>query len=176
MKMGTLTFEPVAMRMDLVAASLRVLLQVQDITADLFVAEIDPELADTAAFCDHYGISLDISANCIVVEARRAERTWYAACLVLATDMADVNNVVRKHLDARKISFAPIEKAMELTGMEYGGITPVGLPADWPILVDEAVMKQDTVIIGSGIRGSKLAVRTAAFRNLPNVEILNIAK
>jgi prolyl-tRNA editing enzyme YbaK/EbsC (Cys-tRNA(Pro) deacylase) len=87
-----------------------------------------------------------------------------------------VNNVVRKHLDARKISFAPIEKAMELTGMEYGGITPVGLPADWPILVDEAVMKQDTVIIGSGIRGSKLAVRTAAFRNLPNVEILNIAK
>ncbi len=126
----------------------------------LWVSEIDPNLADTAAFCEHYDIGLDISANCVVVEAKRADRVWHAACMVLATTRADVNGIVRKHLDARKISFASMDTAVSLTGMEYGGITPVGLPADWPILVDRDVVDQQQVIIGSGVRGSKLLVST----------------
>ena len=141
----------------------------------LWVSPIDPDMADTAAFCEHYDIGLDISANCVVVEARRADRTWYAACVLLATTRADVNGIVRKRLGARKISFASMDTAVALTAMEYGGITPVGLPADWPLLVDESVVVQDRVIIGSGIRGSKLLVATELLASLPNAEVLGIA-
>jgi prolyl-tRNA editing enzyme YbaK/EbsC (Cys-tRNA(Pro) deacylase) len=142
----------------------------------LWVTEIDADLADTTAFCEHYDIGLDISANCVVVEARRADRTWYAACLVLATTRADVNGVVRKHLGARKISFAPMDTAVSLTGMEYGGITPVGLPADWPVLVDLNVMDQERVIIGSGIRSSKLLAATEVLASLPGAEVMALTK
>jgi prolyl-tRNA editing enzyme YbaK/EbsC (Cys-tRNA(Pro) deacylase) len=170
-ELGKLTFVPASEAPELVAKPVRPHLQ-----SGLWVSEIDPELADTAAFCEYYDIGLDISANCVVVEARRGERTWHAACVVLATTRADVNGVVRKHLGARKISFAPMETAVSLTGMEYGGITPVGLPADWPILVDENVIGQDRVIVGSGVRGSKLLADTAALESLPGAEVMPLTK
>ena len=102
--------------------------------SDIGVAEIDPELADTAAFCEQYGVAPSESANCVVVAGRRDGVTRLAACMVLATTRADVNGLVKRELDVRKASFAPMETAVELTGMEYGGITPIGLPADWPHL------------------------------------------
>ena len=170
MELGKLTFVPASEATELVAEPVRPHLQ-----NGLWVSAIDPELADTAAFCEHYDIGLDISANCVVVEARRAERTWHAACVVLATTRADVNGVVRKHLGARKISFASMDTAVSLTGMEYGGITPVGLPADWPILIDENVVDQARVVVGSGVRGSKLLVDTEVLASLPNAEVLAIA-
>jgi prolyl-tRNA editing enzyme YbaK/EbsC (Cys-tRNA(Pro) deacylase) len=170
-EIGKLTFIPAADAPELVAEPVRGYLQYDG----LWVSAIDPELADTAAFCEHYNIGLDISANCVVVEAKRAERVWHAACIVLATTRADVNGVVRKHLGARKISFASMDTAVSLTDMEYGGITPVGLPADWPILVDTNVVDQQRVIIGSGIRGSKLLAATEVLASLPNAEVLDIA-
>lgn len=136
----------------------------------------DPDLADTAAFCEQYDVGMDISANCVVVEAKRAERVWYAACLVLATTRADVNGIVRKHLGARKISFAPMDTAVSITGMEYGGITPIGLPADWPILIDLSVIDRQRVIIGSGIRGSKILAEPGVLAALPTAEVLRITK
>ncbi|MFI7639578.1 YbaK/EbsC family protein [Nonomuraea sp. NPDC049400] len=139
------------------------------------VAEIDPELADTAAFCERYGVTLDESANCVVVAAKRGGETRYAACMVLATMRVDVNGVVRRHLDARKASFAPMADAVELTGMEYGGITPLGLPGDWPILVDTRVAEHPRVVIGSGVRRSKLAVSGAALAGLKHAEVLPLA-
>lgn len=171
MEVGTLSFVPAGGAPELVAAPVR-----SHLRDGLWVSEIDPGLADTAAFCEHYDIGLDISANCVVVEARRADRTWYAACVVLATTRADVNGVVRKHLGARKISFASMDSAVSLTGMEYGGITPVGLPEDWPILVDVDVIGQQRVIIGSGIRGSKLLAATEVLAALPNAEVLPMTK
>ncbi|MFC4909913.1 YbaK/EbsC family protein [Actinomadura gamaensis] len=140
------------------------------------VAEIDPELADTAAFCERYGVPLEISANCVVVAAKRGGEVSYAACMVLATDRADVNGVVRKHLGARKASFAPMAEATSLTGMEYGGITPVGLPADWPILVDAAVAEAAEVVIGGGVRGSKLLVPGKSLAALPGAEVIPLAQ
>ncbi len=125
---------------------------------DVQVAEIDPELADTAAFCARYGISLDESANCVVVAGRRGAETKLAACVVLATTRADVNGVVRRRLGARKASFVPMDDAVRLTGMEYGGITPIGLPEGWPVLVDERVSGTPWVVIGSGVRHSKIAI------------------
>ncbi|MGN6246616.1 MAG: YbaK/EbsC family protein [Motilibacteraceae bacterium] len=143
------------------------------LAAQVAVAPIDAELADTAAFCAAYDVGLEVSANCLVVQAKRGERTWYAACLVLATTRADVNGLVRKHLDARKASFAPMDLAVELTGMEYGGITPVGLPADWPVLVDAAVAAAGPVVVGSGLRRSKLVLPGAALAALPSAAVLD---
>jgi prolyl-tRNA editing enzyme YbaK/EbsC (Cys-tRNA(Pro) deacylase) len=136
----------------------------------VLVADIDPELADTAAFCARYGVTMTESANCVIVAGRRGDVVRYAACLVLATTRADVNGLVRRRLDARKASFAPMDDAVALSGMEFGGITPVGLPADWPILVDAAVVAAGTVVIGSGLRRSKLALDGASLLDLPNAE------
>jgi prolyl-tRNA editing enzyme YbaK/EbsC (Cys-tRNA(Pro) deacylase) len=171
MDVGKLTFVPASEAPDLVAEPVRPHLQ-----DGLWVSAIDPGLADTAAFCENYDIGLDISANCVVVEARRADRAWFAACIVLATTRADINGIVRKHLNARKISFAPVDSAVSLTGMEYGGITPVGLPEDWAVLVDTNVIDQERVIIGSGIRGSKILAATGVLASLPNAEVLAITK
>ncbi len=172
-KIGTLDWLPTADHSDLLAAPVTAALAAIEVTA--WVAAIDPELADTAAFCEAYDVPLEVSANCVVVSGRRAETERTAACLVLATDRADVNKVVRKHLDVRKISFAPMDDAVSRTGMEYGGITPIGLPAEWPIMVDRAVTEQAWIVIGSGIRGSKIAITGGDARRLPGVEVIDLA-
>lgn len=138
---------------------------------DVEVAPIDPDLADTAAFCTAYSWPLEASANCVVVAARRGERTTLVACVVLATTRADVNGFVRRRVDARKASFAAMEDAVRASSMEYGGITPVGLPADWPLLVDAAVLEVDRVVVGSGIRGSKLVLPSSRLAELPGAEV-----
>jgi len=139
------------------------------------VARIDPELADTAAFCGAYGVGLEASANCVVVAGRRGETETLAAVLVLATDRADINKTVRKELDVRKLSFASMADAVRETGMEYGGITPVGLPPAWPILVDAKVAATPWVVVGSGVRGGKLAIPGAAVAHLPHALTLPLA-
>jgi prolyl-tRNA editing enzyme YbaK/EbsC (Cys-tRNA(Pro) deacylase) len=139
---------------------------------DALVAPIDPDLADTAAFCEAYAVSLGQSANCVVVAAKRGGETRYAACVALATTRVDVNGFVRRHLDARKVSFAPMDTAVELTAMEYGGITPFGLPADWPVLVDAAVTAVPLVVVGSGVRGSKLVVPGTSLAAIPTAQVL----
>jgi prolyl-tRNA editing enzyme YbaK/EbsC (Cys-tRNA(Pro) deacylase) len=168
--LGTLTWWPAVDRLDLLAAPVAAA-----VAGSMFVAEIDPSLADTAAFCAAYEVGLDASANCVVVTGRRGDTTTTAACLVLASDRADVNKTVRKHLDVRKISFAPMADAVRETGMEYGGITPVGLPTDWPVLVDAAVVRQPWLVIGSGLRSSKVAVSGADLAGLPGVTVLELA-
>ncbi|MEV0698848.1 YbaK/EbsC family protein [Saccharopolyspora sp. NPDC050389] len=134
--------------------------------------EIDPDLADTAAFCEQYGSPLELSANCVVVAGKRAGEVRYAACVVLATTRADVNGVVKRRLDVRKASFASMDDAVRLSGMEYGGITPFGLPADWPILVDSEVAKASAVVVGSGVRRSKIITPGEVLAQLPGAEVL----
>jgi prolyl-tRNA editing enzyme YbaK/EbsC (Cys-tRNA(Pro) deacylase) len=140
---------------------------------DWFVTSIDPDLADTAAFCEAYDVPLDVSANCVVVAGRRGDVTRMAACVVLATTRADVNGVVRKLLDARKASFAAMDVATSQTGMEFGGITPVGLPRGWPIYVDPRVVVVERAVIGSGLRRSKLLLPGAAIGALPGAEVVD---
>lgn len=175
MKFGNLDFEPVQNHLGLVAGPVRDYVQNSALT-DVLVSEIDPTLADTAAFCERYNVGLDVSANCVIVEAKRADRTWYAACMILGASRVDVNGAVRRYLEARKISFAPMDTAVTLTRMEYGGINPVGLPSEWLILVDEAVAKSEFVIIGSGLRKSKLLVKGSFLGTLPNAVVIDIAK
>lgn len=141
--------------------------------AQVYVAPIDPALADTAAFCERYGVGLAESANCVVVSGRRADVTKLAACVVLATTRADVNSLVRRHLDVRKISFAPMDVAVSASGMEYGGITAIGLPLEWPVLVDRAVTEAGPVVVGSGLRRSKVVLPGSLLANLGNAEVFD---
>jgi prolyl-tRNA editing enzyme YbaK/EbsC (Cys-tRNA(Pro) deacylase) len=135
--------------------------------------DTNPEWADTATFVEHYGKELlDRSANCVVVAGRRGGETTLAACLVLSTTRVDVNGAVRRQLGARKASFAPMDTATGESGMEYGGITPVGLPDGWPVLVDSAVVELPYVLVGSGRRRGKLLVPGKAFAELPNAVVL----
>jgi prolyl-tRNA editing enzyme YbaK/EbsC (Cys-tRNA(Pro) deacylase) len=170
---GTLDWQPALDHSELLAQPVRE--AIADLGLDCFVAPIDPSRADTAIFCAAYDVPLEVSANCVVVAGRRAEVSMMAACLVRATDRADVNRVIRKRLEVRKISFAGMEEAVRQTSMEYGGITPIGLPSTWPILVDEVVAALDMIVIGSGIRRSKIALPGESAANLPNAEILALA-
>jgi len=172
--LGTLVAVPALDRPDLLADPVAAALKALDPAdaARVGVAQIDPDLADTAAFCAAYGSPVDGSANCVVVAGRRGEAVSYAACLVLASTRADVNGLVRKRIGARKASFAPMDDAVALSAMEYGGITPIGLPEDWPVLVDAAVAAAPAVVIGSGIRGSKLALPGELAARLPGAEVV----
>ena len=170
--LGRLDLAPALDRPDLLAAPVLAALRVWPRAAEVQVAVIDPELADTEAFCAAYGVELAASANCVVVAGRRGDEVRRAACLVLATTRADVNGAVRRRLDARKASFAPLEQTVADTGMEYGGITPVGLPAGWPVLVDAAVLEAPQVVVGSGLRRSKLVLPGAAAAALVGAEVL----
>ncbi len=171
-KLGTLQIIPAAEHQELMAVPVFEALMKLSHNELVGVTEIDPSLSDTAAFCEHYLIGMQLAANCVVLEAKRADRNWFAACVILGSTRADVNGLARKTLDARRVSFAPMDQAVTLTGMEYGAITPVGLPDNWSILIDKAVSDSNYVIIGSGIRKSKLAVPGSFLASLPNVTVL----
>jgi prolyl-tRNA editing enzyme YbaK/EbsC (Cys-tRNA(Pro) deacylase) len=139
----------------------------------LLYVDTDPEKADTAAFIEHYGADLkQTSANCVVVVAKRGGDRTLAACVVLSRTRVDVNGAVRRQLGARKASFASQETVVAETGMEYGGITPVGLPAGWPVLIDSAVTELPWTLIGSGRRRGKLIVPGEALAELPGAVVL----
>lgn len=165
---GTLDVVPALDRPDLLASPTRRALESAALEA--LVAEIDPSLADTEQLCAHYGVPLAASANAVVVRGTRAGVDRHVVCMVLATHRLDVNGVIRRRLDARKASFAPMDFAVEASGMEYGGINPIGVPDEWPIWVDGAVANQEWVCIGSGVRHSKLFVPTATLLALPHAE------
>ena len=171
----TLELVPALTRPDLLAARVAAALRGwagERGVEEVAVAEIDPDLADTAAFCERYGVAPDATANCVVVTGKRDGEVRYAACVVLATTRADVNGVARRHLDVRKASFAATDVAVAETGMEYGGITPVGLPVGWPVLLDPAVAECPQVVIGSGVRRSKLSLPGPALAGRPGVEVV----
>jgi prolyl-tRNA editing enzyme YbaK/EbsC (Cys-tRNA(Pro) deacylase) len=173
MRIGDLDAVPALGRADLLAPAVAEALASRNgLASQVGVAEIGPELADTAAFCERYGVRPAESANCVLISGRRGGETRFAACMVLATTRADVNGVVRRELDVRKASFAPRAVAVAETGMEYGGITPVGLPPGWPVLVDAAVAATPQVVIGSGVRRSKLVLPGAALAELPGARVI----
>lgn len=136
------------------------------------VMDCDPDLADTAAFCEAYGIPLDRSANAILVASKKPPGL-YAVCLVLATTRLDVNGLVRRRLGARKVSFASAAETLEITGMEIGGVTVFGLPKDIPVWVDRGVLDTDWVIVGAGTRSAKIKANPMQFEQLPGFEVVD---
>ena len=135
---------------------------------------IDPDYADTAAYCAKYGMPLDHSANTIVVASKK-EPKQFCACVVLATTRLDVNHTVRKLMGVSKVSFATAEETSALTGMMIGGVTVFALPPELPIYVDDKVMALDWAILGSGSRSSKVRVSPEALRRLPGAQIVPLS-
>jgi prolyl-tRNA editing enzyme YbaK/EbsC (Cys-tRNA(Pro) deacylase) len=171
-RMLSLTLRPALSAPELLAAPVAAALRGWPLAGEVQAAAIDPALADTAAFCERYGVPLQESANCVIIAAKRGGETTYAACVVAATTRADVNGLVRRHLGARKASFGSVEAVTAATGMEYGGITPIGLPAQWPVLVDAAVAKLGSAVIGAGIRGAKLWLPGGLLAEVPGAEVI----
>ena len=132
----------------------------------------DPELADTALFCAQYGFALEDSANCLIVAGKAGGEKHYAACVLLATTRLDVNKVVRKRLQVRRISFASAGETLALTGMQLGGVTPIDLPPKLPLWVDARVMTREQIILGGGSRSCKIAVGPDLFQRTPNTSIV----
>ncbi|WP_243395252.1 YbaK/EbsC family protein [Nocardioides currus] len=163
---------PVLDHLDLVAPPVAGLLAAWPQADQVAVVEIDPELADTAAMTAEYDLPLAASGNCVVVVGARAGEERIAACVVRADTRADVNSLVRKLIDVRKATFLSMERAVEESGMEYGGITPVGLPGGWRLLVDERLLAEPVVILGSGVRRSKLLVPGPVLADLPGAEVV----
>ena len=168
---GTLDWKPLSEHLDWAAPPVAA---VAGLVPDARVAQIDRNLADTEEFCQAYDVAVSAAANCVVVSGRRGDDSVMAGVIVLATHKADVNRTVRKELGMRKLSFANHQTTEELTGMSSGGITPVGLPGDWPILIDEAVVAAGPVVIGGGVRDSKILLDGADLAKLPNARVLDL--
>lgn len=172
MNIGNLKFVPVKDPPELVSPIVFGAVPRLDRAEQIQVVEIDPRFSDTNVFCLEYQIGMNRVANCVILEAKRAEKGWLAACVALGDTRIDVNGLVRRTLNARKASFASMDEAVAQSSMEYGAITPIGLPDGWPILIDLAVVHSEYVIIGSGLRKSKLAVPGNLLAFLPDACIL----
>jgi prolyl-tRNA editing enzyme YbaK/EbsC (Cys-tRNA(Pro) deacylase) len=170
--LGSLESLPALEHPELLAPPVLAALRAWEHGAELAVVEIDPAVADTAAMSEAYDLGMDTGANCVVVGGQRAGEDRVAACLVRADTRADVNNVVRRALDVRKCSFLPMDRAVAESGMEYGGITPVGLPEAWRLLVDATVLDIEVAVIGSGVRRSKLLLPGRLAGELPRAEVI----
>jgi prolyl-tRNA editing enzyme YbaK/EbsC (Cys-tRNA(Pro) deacylase) len=138
----------------------------------------EPDFADTAAFCERYGVAPEDSANAIIVAGKPgrsgdAGPRRHVCCVVLATTRLDVNGAVRRRLGVKRASFASADETRAVTGMAIGGVTPVALPGDLPVWVDARVMLRDRVVIGGGSRSLKVRVTPDLFRHLPNTEIVD---
>jgi prolyl-tRNA editing enzyme YbaK/EbsC (Cys-tRNA(Pro) deacylase) len=171
-ELGGLTGAPALSRPELVAGPVAAALERWPYAEQVDVVEIDPSLADTVALTTAYDLPLEASGNCVVVGGRRDGTERIAACVVRADTRADVNSLVKRRLDVRKASFLAMDEAVGRTGMEYGGITPVGLPEEWRVMVDEALSTMSVVIIGSGLRRSKLLLPGRLLAELPRAEVV----
>src|SRR3954451_22226604 len=170
--LGSLVWQPALDSLDLVGAPVAAALRAWPGASEVGVCAIDPALADTAAMSEAYDVPMTAGANCVVVSGRPGGDERIAACLVRADTRADVNNVVRRAIDVRKASFLSMDRAVAESGMEHGGITPVGLPPQWRVMVDERVLDIDVAIVGSGVRGSKLAIPGRLLAQLPGAEVV----
>jgi prolyl-tRNA editing enzyme YbaK/EbsC (Cys-tRNA(Pro) deacylase) len=172
-ELGSLVSGPAALRPDLLALTTQAALARADLLDDVGVVEIDPAVSGTATTQREFGLDPANLANCVVVGGKREGTERLAACVVLANTRADVNGAVRRYLDVRKASFLSMDRAVALTAMEYGGITPIGLPPEWPVLVDRRVAETDVVLIGSGVRRSKILLPGPLLSRFPNVEVID---
>jgi prolyl-tRNA editing enzyme YbaK/EbsC (Cys-tRNA(Pro) deacylase) len=149
----------------------RVVDHLEALEASSELVEIDPSLADTASFCEHYGYPLDVSANAILVASRRPAGV-HAVGVVLATNRLDVNKTLCRLMGVKRASFAPADLTRELTGMEIGGVTPFGLLPGVPVFVDDRITALDRCIVGGGSRSLKVIVDPEVFERMEAVEVV----
>ena len=169
MRVGSLEFKPVQENPMLVSDSV---LKALSSDFGVLVAEIDPQYMNGLSLSEHYGLNPDDGANCIIVRGERDGVKVMAAVVAPVGHRSDLNGVVCQKLYVKKVSMAPLEEILKETGMEYGSITPIGLPGTYKILIDNRLMQKEWIIVGGGKQISKLLVSTDVFRKLPNVEVV----
>ena len=150
----------------------RIVRQLESLGVEYEMFGIDPDFADTAAFCEKYGFPPENSGNTIVVASKRGAKK-HCACIVAATDRLDVNKRVKRLMEVSRASFANAEETAELTGMMIGGVTPFGLPGGLPIYADAKLKGLDYVLLGGGSRSSKLKMPPAELEKLPGLEFID---
>ena len=170
--LGTLTAPLASRGLDVLAQPTAALIAELGWGDRLGAVAIDPELSDTVNFVPAFDLRTDLAANCVLVSGSRNGEERVAACIVLANTRADINGAVRKRLDVRKASFMPLDVAVERTGMEYGGITPIGLPREWPVLIDSRVAEAGLLTLGAGVRAAKIIAPGALLAELPRAEVV----
>lgn len=79
----------------------------------------------------------------------------------------------REKMGVRRISFASAEQAILVTGMEIGGITPIGMPDNVPVWIDSRVMERKQIILGGGNRLSKIIMTPDQLLKIPRTEVVN---
>ncbi len=168
--MANLAFKTLTGNSELVSESVFQAAQTMDLLEAIHVAEIDPAFMGGKELCEEYGINPNEGANCVIVEAMRNDSSNFAAVIVPVGYRADLNGFVKKHLGAKRVSLAPLEIVLKESGMEYGSITPFGLPPVWKILVDSRLMDKESIVVGGGKQKSKLLLPTRILASLPNVE------
>ncbi|MCR5300359.1 MAG: hypothetical protein K6D92_05650 [Erysipelotrichaceae bacterium] len=172
-----IVFQNIDAARDLLPESVYRCLKTVDPEGTARVGEIDPACADGESLHQVYGVPYEKELNCLVVAGSRGDETNYAALLVPYGKRASMNSVVRTPLNAKKVVFADLEYVIQETGMEFGSITPVGLPEGWKILAEETILEQETVIIGGGKVCSKLEIPTSLLKKLPGfVAVKGLAK
>lgn len=129
------------------------------------ITKIDPQLKGGDDFCNSYGVSRSNGANCVILEATKGDKKWYVATLTPVGAKMDIGSSLRRYLNARRVSMAPLNYVLEQTGMEYGSITVVGLPKDWLVLIDSRLTDIDELFIGSGKERSKMRLKGKFFKN-----------
>lgn len=171
-KVGTLEFFPISENKHLVPEPVLDLAEKFSEYERPLVAEIDPTYMGGQELCDHYGIDPSDGANCVIVQATKGDSVTFAAVVTPVGMRADLNGAVRRQLDARKVSLAPLDEVLKITQMEYGSITPFGLPKSWKILVHPNIIQKEQIIIGGGRQISKILISIETLKKLPDFEMV----
>ncbi|WP_103953684.1 YbaK/EbsC family protein [Nonomuraea solani] len=171
----SLQFVPALSRPELLAEPVRAVLErwaEAPWSEDVQVAEIDPAFAGGSELCDHYGLDPKFGGNCLVIEARRGGVFKRAACLIPPGTRADLNGVVRRHLQVRQVTMLDRDSAVSDSNMDYGSITVIGLPSDWPVLIDASLSDLPRLVIGSGRLRAKLRLPGEALADMTGATVL----
>ena len=175
MNVGQLSFYPVMEKLDLVPQTVYNVISTVNWSCsknDFYVAEINPSYAGGLDLCEKYKIDPSMGANCLVVNGIRGKNKSFAACVVPVGYRYDMSGVVRKALNARTVSVAPLDYVLSVSLMEYGSITPIGLPSDWRIFIDPAVLTHKNIVVGGGFVRSKMCIPSSALLDIPNSSVL----
>jgi Cys-tRNA(Pro) deacylase len=82
--------------------------------------------------------------------------------MVLVAGPAQVSwPALRSYLGQSRLTTASAEEVLAHTGYPPGGVSPLGLAEPMRVLVDESVLREDEISIGSGVRSSTVILRTA---------------
>ena len=168
-----LEFVSVASHPEYVAPKMLSFLKSHELTGKIQVAQIDPQYADGKKLSEAYGVDINQELNCLAFAGKRDGQIRYEAVVVPYGKRVNSGAVLKHAMDATKPSFANLDDVIAMTCMEFGSITPVGLPDDWQVLIDSSVKELDEVIIGGGHVDAKFKTKPQILAQLPHAKFVD---